>query len=176
MTGKDKFNERKYWAYGCHCITYSITNGSEMSKMVKGKPVDGLDNKCKAYKDCQKCVREKHGDTCIDEFVRYTWQFATENDAFISSNPAGSCERELFECDLQFVKDIFAQKEQFSNVYHEFWSETGFDREDESSCPSGGSTPVQHESCGGDTKPYFWINLNKSKCCDGNVVGANDQC
>jgi len=173
LTGKDKFDERKYWAYGCHCF---ILGDRPMSKMGKGKPVDGLDNKCKAYKDCQKCVREKHGDQCIGEFVRYTWKFATKSDAFISRNAAGTCERELFECDLQFVKDTFAQKEQFSNDYHAFWSETGFDREEESSCPSGGNTPVEHECCGGDTKPYFWIGLNKSKCCDGNVVGANDQC
>ena len=171
LTGVDKFNERKYWAYGCHCFIHA-----NMGKMGKGKPVDGLDNKCKAWKDCQKCVREKHGDTCIGEWVRYTWKFATNSNAFISRDPAGSCQRELFECDLQFVKDTFAQKEQFSNDYHEFWS--GFDREDESSCPSGGTPvePVEHECCGGDTKPYFWIGLNKSKCCDGNVVGANDQC
>ena len=172
LTGEDEFDERKYWAYGCHCFIL----GNRMSEMGKGKPVDGLDNKCKAYKDCQKCVREKHGDTCIGELVRYTWKFKTKVQAFISNNPAGSCERELFECDLQFIKDTFAQKEQFSNDYHDFWSETGFDREDESSCPSGGNTPVEHECCGGDTKPYFWIGLNKSKCCDGNVIGANDQC
>ena len=110
---------------------------------------------CKQYKDCQKCVREKHGDQCIGEFVRYTWKFATKSDAFISRDPAGSCERELFECDLQFVKDTYAQKEQWSNDNHEFWSKTGFNREDESSCPLGGSTPVEHECCGGDTKPYF---------------------
>ena len=171
LTGVDKFNERKYWAYGCHCFIHA-----NMGKMGKGKPVDGLDNKCKAWKDCQKCVREKHGDTCVGEFVRYTWKFATKANAFISRDAAGSCQRELFECDLQFVKDTFAQKEQFSIDYHEFWS--GFDREDESSCPSGGTPvePVEHECCGGDTKPCFWIGLNKSKCCDGNVVGANDQC
>ena len=173
LTGVDKFNERKYWAYGCLCF---ILGTSEMGK---GKPVDGLDNKCKAYKDCLKCVREKNGDTCSGDspyYVRYTWRFATNLDAFISRDPAGSCERELFECDLQFVKDTFAQKKLFSNDYHHWWSDTGFDRKDESSCPSGASTPVEHECCGGDTKPYFWIGLNKSKCCDGKVVGVNDQC
>ena len=101
LLGKDKFDERKYWAYGCHCY---ILGDRPMSEMGHGRPVDALDNKCKAYKDCQKCVRETHGDSCIGEFVRYTWRYSTKRNQFESKNPSGSCERELFECDLQFVK------------------------------------------------------------------------
>jgi len=96
-----EFDERKYWAYGCHCY---ILGDRPMSEMGHGRPCDALDNKCKAYKDCQKCVRETHGDSCIGEFVRYTWRYSTKRNQFESKNPAGSCERELFECDLQFVK------------------------------------------------------------------------
>jgi len=179
LTGKNKFDERKYWAYGCHCF---ILGDRPMSQMGKGAPVDSLDNKCKAYKDCQKCVREKHGDQCIGEFVRYTWRYATKRSAFESSNDAGSCERELFECDLQFVKDTFANKEVYNEDYHAFYSSIGFDHEDDSFCPPGGNTPVEHECCGGIDAPWYWIGLNKNKCCNqsptssGVVVGKDDEC
>merc|ERR1711937_232525 len=179
MTGKNAFDDRKYWAYGCHCF---LLGDRPMSEMGKGKPVDALDNKCKAYKDCQKCVREKHGDQCIGEFVRYTWRYATKRSQFESADEAGSCERELFECDLQLVKDTFAQKDVFNKDYHGFWSTIGFDHEDDSSCPSGGSSPVEHQCCGGVDAPWYWIGLNNNKCCNqsenssGVVVGINDQC
>merc|ERR1719190_218099 len=71
--GEGKFDERKYWAYGCHCF---MLGDRPMSEMGKGRPVDALDNKCKAYKDCQKCVRDKHGDGCIGEMEKYTWNGA----------------------------------------------------------------------------------------------------
>merc|ERR1739838_871928 len=79
LTGKqNRFDDRKYWTYGCHCF------------LLGGRPIDALDNKCKAYKDCQKCVREKHGDECIGEFVRYTWKYSSKQSDFVSSNAAGS--------------------------------------------------------------------------------------
>merc|ERR1711920_382130 len=174
MTGKNKFDEKKYWAYGCHCF---MLGDRAMSEMGHGKPTDALDNKCKAYKDCQKCVREEHGDACIGEFVRYTWKYATKRQAFESKNAPGSCERELFECDLQFVKDTYSTKDVWTEDYHLFWSKTGWDNEDANNCPSGGNGPVEHQCCGGHTSPYYWINLNKFQCCpDYRVIGADDQC
>merc|ERR1712156_89102 len=179
-TGKDKFDERKYWTYGCHCF---LLGDRPMSEMGKGKPVDALDNKCKAYKDCQKCVRAKHGDQCIGEFVRYTWKYSSKVGDFVSANDEGSCERELYECDVQFVKDTFANKDVFNEDYHAFWSTTGFDNRNDDSCPSGGSAPVEHQCCGGVDGPWYWIGLNNQKCCggdaegnNGSVVGINDQC
>merc|ERR1712176_1231158 len=173
LTGKDKFDERKYWAYGCHCL---MLGDRPMSQMGSGKPVDALDNKCKAYKDCQKCVRAKHGDECIGEFVRYTWRYATKRSQFESKNAAGTCERELFECDLQFVKDTWSAKEAYNQDYHLFWSETGWTNDDANNCPTGGNTPVAHECCGGNVKPYFWINTNKQQCCEDSPISVNDQC
>ena len=179
MTGKNKFDDRKYWTYGCHCF---LLGDRPMSEMGKGRPVDALDNKCKAYKDCQKCVRAKHGDQCIGEFVRYTWKYASKFGDFVSNNADGSCERELFECDVQFVKDTFANKDAFNADYHAFWSTTGFDNREDENCPSGGTVPVEHQCCGGVDAPWYWIGLNNNKCCgqspstSGVVVGANDQC
>lgn len=179
MTGKNAFDERKYWAYGCHCF---MLGDRAMSEMGHGRPVDALDNKCKAYKDCQKCVRDRHGDMCIGERVRYTWRWSTKRNQFESNDDAGSCERELFECDVQLAKDTFATKDVYTDDYHLFWSKTGWDSEDADSCPSGGSAPVEHQCCGGFDAPWYWIGLNNSKCCGqsetnaGQVVGINDQC
>ena len=41
------FDERKYWAYGCNCL---ILGDRPMSDLGFGRPVDRLDNVCKAYK------------------------------------------------------------------------------------------------------------------------------
>jgi len=175
LTGKNKFDERKYWTYGCHCL---MLGDRPMSDMGHGKPVDALDNKCKAYKDCQKCVRETHGDECIGEFVRYTYRYATKRSQFESKDDAGSCERELFECDLQFAKDTLAQKDVFNEDYHLFWG-TGFDSDE--NCITNGGMPVEHKCCGGHTAPYFWTNMVQNKCCDNvgggqTIIDANDQC
>ena len=49
-----------------------------MTEMGMGRPKDALDSKCKAYKECQRCVRKNHGDECIGEFVEYTWKWANK--------------------------------------------------------------------------------------------------
>merc|ERR1712021_71900 len=75
--------------------------------------------------------------TCIGEFVRYTWRYATKRNAFESKDAPGSCQRELFECDLQFVEDTYTTKDVWTEDYHLFWSKTGWDNEDANNCPSG---------------------------------------
>merc|ERR1712176_814231 len=167
-----KFAERKSWAYGCHCF---LLGDRPMSEMGKGKPVDALDNKCKNYKDCQKCVRVKYGNDCIGEFVRYTWKWSSKHNKFVSKNEDDTCEKELFMCDVEFVQQSWSQRNVFSEDYHAFWTTTGFDHEQD--CPSAGGNPVDHECCGGTDKPFKWIGLNHWQCCpDGTVLSANDQC
>merc|ERR1712227_937073 len=124
LTGKNRFDEKTYWAYGCHCL---ILGDRPMTEMGKGSPTDALDNGCKAYKDCQKCVREKHGDACIGEFVRYTWKWSTKENGFVSRDPEGSCERELYECDVMMAYNTFNNRAAYSDDYHLFYSTTGFD-------------------------------------------------
>ena len=122
LTGKNRFDEKKYWAYGCHCI---ILGDRPMTEMGKGSPTDALDNGCKAYKDCQKCVREKHGDACIGEFVRYTWKWSTKENGFVSRDAEGSCERELYECDVMMAYNTFTNRAAYSDDYHVFYSTKG---------------------------------------------------
>ena len=42
-----------------------------MSDPGMGQPVDALDGLCKQYKDCLKCARMEHGESCLGEMVKY---------------------------------------------------------------------------------------------------------
>ena len=61
------FNEGKFFAYGCNCM---FVGEMPLSRTGHGQPVDALDSACKKYKDCVKCARMSHGETCIPEFVK----------------------------------------------------------------------------------------------------------
>ena len=64
-----KFDERKYLSYGCNCHVFG---NRPMSDPGFGPPVDSLDQSCKAYKDCNKCVKIVHGDACEKSTYNYT--------------------------------------------------------------------------------------------------------
>ncbi|CAG5079698.1 Oidioi.mRNA.OKI2018_I69.PAR.g9327.t1.cds [Oikopleura dioica] len=169
---KDRFDSRKYWAYGCHCY---LLGDRPLSEMGKGTPKDGLDSKCKRYKDCQKCAREEFGESCIGEFVQYTWKYSRKQGDFITRDAVGTCENALFQCDKQFVADTLAVKDIFDEQYHAFWG--NFDNRDPDNCPSGGGgIPAPHQCCGGDGFPYQWMNENRNKCCNNEVIGISDMC
>ena len=106
-----------------------------MSDPGHGPPVDALDTVCKAYKDCQKCARMEHGDTCIGEFVRY--KYGEKNGDKFCKDTAGSCDRALCECDLAFAKAHVSKAHVFTTDYHLFWSTlpNGWDPKD--NCPRG---------------------------------------
>jgi hypothetical protein len=167
--GKNRFDERKYWAYGCHCF---LLGDRPMSEMGKGSPVDALDVRCKAYKDCQKCVRAKHGDSCIGELVKYGWRYRSKSKDFECQQQQNTCENDLFQCDLKLAQDTFAMKDTFNTDYHAFWSTlpNGFDNREDSNCPINGGIPVEHDCCGGNGNPYWWMNKNTHTCIANKPV------
>jgi hypothetical protein len=174
-----EFDERKYWAYGCNCL---ILGDRPMSDPGHGPPVDALDTVCKAYKDCLKCARMKHGDTCIGEFVKYRYGY--KNGDAVCKNNLGSCERDLCECDAMFAKAHVAKKDVFDVKYHMFWSTTNnypmWDpANDASLCPSGGGGTFTPECCQAQDQstPFIWFNAASKTCCsDGRVVASASQC
>ena len=132
--------------------------------MGKGKPVDGLDRKCMAYKNCQKCVREVHGDQCIGEFVRYNWRFVSKTQKFEGGDNIGTCARDLYHCDFQFVQDTFAQQGEYNSDFNIFYTTIGFDPNDGLSClPGDGSDYVERECKGGNEEPYSWGRKNQKE-------------
>ena len=158
--GRD-WDERKFWGYGCHCF---MVGDRPMSDMGHGKPVDALDSACRLWKDCQKCVRENHGDDCIGEMRKYTWKYSSKQQTFVMMNKPGTCEREIGECDLKFVFDTYANKDSYNEDFNYFFG--GFDKnDDQDSCPSTPGTPVAHQCCGGYTSAWYWISSNNQQCC-----------
>ena len=73
-----------------------------MSDMGKGQPTDPLDAVCKAYKQCLKCARTQHGEMCIGESIHYRYAEKYGVGMFCDDD-AGSCSRDLCECDLAFA-------------------------------------------------------------------------
>merc|ERR1712227_1184232 len=65
LTGKNKFDHRNYWGYGCHCFHLGDRPMTDDKPMPFGMPKDELDSQCRVYKQCQKCARMYHGDDCI---------------------------------------------------------------------------------------------------------------
>ena len=80
-----------------------------LSQMGAGKPVDDFDKICQDYKNCQKCAREAHGETCIGEFVEYAMD-TSQGKLLKCKSKGGSCERELCECDKKFAQGKFLSK------------------------------------------------------------------
>jgi len=165
------FDERKYWAYGCHCL---ILGDRPMSDMGHGRPVDDLDTVCKAYKECQKCARDKHGNMCIGEFVAY--KYGERNGEKFCKNDAGTCDRDLCECDLAFAKAHVGAKSAFVADYHLFWTTTGWEPKED--CLRGsGSADMKCCQAQADDTAFILYNADNKVCCrDGTIGNLGDQC
>jgi len=165
------FDERKYWAYGCHCL---ILGDRPMSDMGHGRPVDALDTVCKAYKECQKCARAKYGDTCIGEFVAY--KYGEKNGEKFCKDDAGTCDRDLCMCDLAFAKAHVGAKGVFVTDYHLFWTTTAWDPEDNCIRGSGSADMQCCQAHAQDTALILYNADNKVCCQDGTIGNLGDQC
>lgn len=161
------FDERKYWTYGCNCL---ILGDRPMSDPGLGAPVDALDRVCKAYKDCLKCARREHDETCIGEFVRY--KFVARRGNIICKDKPGACGRDLCECDAMFAREHVRVKDVFTDQYHAFWG--NWDAEDKCTRSAKGSS--EPECCGGRTKAFSMINAKRKECCPDGSTAAIGMC
>lgn len=159
-----EFDERKYWTYGCQCL---MLGDRAMSDPGHGHPISPLDATCKEYKDCQRCARDRFGDQCIGEFVKY--RYGERNGEKVCKNQPDTCERALCECDLQFAKHHVETKDSYSDEYHMFWSTSGWDPEDPSMCYPQGTPPYIPKCCGVPGSPFVLFNAANKKCCNGEV-------
>lgn len=162
------FDEKKYWAYGCNCL---VLGDRPMSDPGKGAPVDALDTTCKKYKDCLKCARMNHGDVCIGEFHQYGMRI-TKAGEVVCRDDAGSCNRALCECDAMFAREHVNSVASYTDDYNMFYSQTGWDPEDQ--CVSGGGS-TDPQCCGLPDGPYTLFNGNNpnKKCCADGTVKAD---
>lgn len=173
------FDERKYWAYGCNCL---ILGDRPMSDPGHGPPVDALDTVCKAYKDCLKCARMEHGDSCIGEFTKY--RYGIVNGEAVCRDRGNTCKRSLCECDAKFAREHAGATHVFDNKYHMFWStnnggEMWDPANDDGACPRGGGGAYDPQCCAPEDGlgPALLYNAEAKACCsDGRVVADASQC
>lgn len=179
---EESFNAEQFWQYGCHCW---FVGGNAISAHSQGPPLDKLDNKCKAYKNCLKCVRNKHGDACLMETNRYTWKYASKEHRFVAKNTTGTCKHDLFECDVRFLKDTFSFRTLYDSTYDPMVNEY-FDRTSDDYCPKNGvnrsmmdmirTRDSNHSCCGGDGNPYFFISDSNQQCCKNKPLSLEKEC
>ena len=165
------FDERKYWTYGCHCL---MLGDRPMSEMGHGAPKDALDSVCRAYKECQKCARDVHGETCIGEFHRYANTIAN-GDSQCNDSP-GTCTRALCECDKRFAMDHVGVTGVFTNDYHRFYSNPQFLAEEHCVPNGGGATDPQCCSNADQSAPFILYNALRKDCCTDGTVASTGSC
>jgi hypothetical protein len=178
MTHYDSgFDEKKMWSYGCHCM---FLGDRPMSGMGSGKPVDTFDKVCQEYKNCQKCAREEHGETCIGEFINYDMNIEQGRVLKCRSKP-GSCERELCECDKKFAQswsNLMKNDADDWNMNYQRFENPDFD--EDSICQPGISAGENDpQCCNTDARDaaYFMYNANNQCCINGEVyLHGNGAC
>ena len=170
------FDERKYLSYGCNCHVFG---NRPMSDPGFGPPVDSLDQSCKAYKDCNKCVKIVHGDTCEKSTYNYTvkgrvhrtalWYILNrlgggtvrwtliKGDKLTCTDSPDSCQRSLCECDAQFAKDHMTTKDVFNPSFQTFYAspdgkEMWHARE---KCPRSGTRGLYNPQCCTNRKVFL---------------------
>jgi len=170
---KNGWNEETFWNYGCHC---TFMRDNPFSGL--GQPKDPLDVKCKAFKNCLKCVTDEHGPECNHDQRKYAWKWSGKLNALVGVDQDGSCEKDLFRCGKQFAYDTLAVKDVFHNQYHPMKAaEEGKTFDSYEQCFGSGGAGSEHQCCGGQTNSYKWISLNKFQCCsDGHVMPADEPC
>jgi len=178
----DDFDSRKYWTYGCNCF---LLGDRPMSDPGMGQPVDALDGLCKQYKDCLKCARMEHGESCLGEMVKYGFLTDDQTNSVECTNNVNSCKRSICECDKMFASQHKAKSVVFDNQYHAFWAQlNGYPawnpKEDEQLCAKGTARGVSDIQCCRKTDkagPFTLYNaFNKACCANGHVVTDSSQC
>lgn len=94
----------KYLQYGCNC---NFLEDKPLASSGNGATLDPIDQACKNYKDCQRCVQMDDGADCNVENDDWAYDVRLENDFDAQCmNQVKSCRRHLCECDKQFADEI----------------------------------------------------------------------
>merc|ERR1711957_868556 len=86
--------------YGCHCSPYG-SEGREMFRGTKGKPLDHMDKACHAHNSCYRCIEMEFGQKKCDYRSAYNMTIEAESFEITCNDPPGSCEQRLCECDRE---------------------------------------------------------------------------
>lgn len=93
----------QYLDYGCNC---NFLGDKPLAAAGHGAPLDPIDQACKNYKDCQRCVQMDDGADCNTENEDWFYSFQSIGAEAECDNAVKSCRRHLCECDKQFALDV----------------------------------------------------------------------
>lgn len=181
----------RFCYYGCWCLP----NGQHNLAAGYGVPVDPIDEVCKEFALCYKCLDMDFAGECNPEKRSYRWNKLTNemNEVYgvncrdpVDDGSIKRCKRYTCECDKILATGLGTYWMSWNNSYHARWG--GFDRE--ASCLSGcdGNCPPQDDCCGaygtGSTdqldltvsrRPYGSSSLNAACCQDVFYYNKNTQ-
>lgn len=171
----------KYCYYGCYCLpegSHDIAAGGY------GRPLDGIDRACFDFKQCYHCLVDEHDDDnlthdgkCRGEELGYRVDLLTDSVTGKKSlqclNKAGTCRRNICECDKRLAEQFSKYEAEWNESYHA--NRGGFNRDE--NCFKGNGNGNPFERCCGDR---FDFPLNQPKhlnqCCDGPIAKNNGEC
>ncbi|CAG5102009.1 Oidioi.mRNA.OKI2018_I69.chr1.g100.t1.cds [Oikopleura dioica] len=164
------FTPEKYWNYGCNCFIQGSDDGV-IVKRGKGTPVDDLDNACKLYRDCLKCAREIHGESCIDDIKNYNVNI----DRKKCRDRPGTCVRAVCECDAMFAAKHADSLHQFNDFFNISSSTSGWDPKTD--CAFGKKRgQMIPKCCNSRAGPASIYNERTKECCSNGLVKPIGQC
>jgi len=151
----------RYCYYGCWCLP----NGQHNLAQGFGQPVDPIDEVCKEFALCYKCIDIDFAGQCDQEKRGYQWARNRVNgvtvDVTCKNDPAVNvnhrCARYLCECDRILAVGLGMFHWHWNISFHARWG--SFDRL--ANCFPGGGDYRQDACCGGyGTATDYWGNPN----------------
>lgn len=171
----------RYCYYGCWCLP----NGQHNLAAGYGAPVDPIDQVCKEFALCYKCIELDFGGACQPEKRGYRWGPHTttmgvvydvycKDDATIG--PTHRCKRYTCECDRVLAVGLAATWAVWNESFHARWG--SFDREANCESDCGQNCYPQDDCCGAygsassslsyatTRRPYATTNPSSGCCQD----------
>lgn len=162
------FNANHLINYGCWC---QMDPASGLYSQRKGRALDGLDQQCRNWHRCYKCIRKDSAESCDPDNVEYIANYIPEeNKFFCDAFENSSCENQACLCDVEVATQMFNG---FTALDNSYVNVNGFDHA--ASCvPMTNSGKRDLDCCG--TFPYRWtFNTDARECCSG-VISALGTC
>jgi len=140
----------RYCYYGCWCLP----NGQHNLAAGYGQPVDPIDEVCKDFALCYKCLDMDFAGTCDPEKRAYRWGQIRDGNGVTydlkckddyTKGPNHRCKRYTCECDRVLAVGLGATWDRWNESYHARWG--GFDREANCEVNCVGCLP-QDDCCG----------------------------
>lgn len=151
----------RYCYYGCWCLP----NGMHNLAAGYGAPADQIDEVCREFAHCYKCLTLDFGGTCDPEERAYRWGRVRDGDGIVvdlrckdcddtdesstqhidNCGPTHRCKRYACECDRVLAVGLSQTHWYWNESHHSRWGD--FNREEECYQPCEDCIPVD-DCCG----------------------------